>query len=155
MTVLLLLLLSQAAASPAPDLRAAILRCSQVEENARRLACFDRVAGELKAPADAGADLQVLDFIFREMAGGRMLQAEGRVSNISTRPLENVQAIVSFFGPDGSLVATAKGPLDFNPLMPGAAGTFSVVSPHSGGVADATVEFGVLLGPKLKTERAP
>ena len=95
--------------------------------------------------------LELLDFNWHTTAGGRFVEAEGRVMNVSGRPLKNVEVIVIFFAESGEMVTSSTALISYNPILAGQMSTFKVITQHNPAMKDATVEFKDLLGGSILT----
>lgn len=72
--------------------------------------------------------------------------AEGRVKNISTESLRNVEASVTFSTKSGEFITTDDALIDLNPLLPGQTSSFKVMATRNPAMARARVEFKFLMG---------
>jgi hypothetical protein len=72
------------------------------------------------APATSTYDLALLSATGYESEYGGHHYVEGRVKNISDRPLQNVTAMASWFDKDGEFIKADEALIDYNPILPGA-----------------------------------
>lgn len=103
------------------------------------------------ASSMAGPVLKVGKWHWSEEYG--YVTAEGRVTNISSERLENVQAIVTFETTDGTLVTTEDGLVEYNPLLPGQTSPWKVMVRANPAMAKAHVDFKTMFGGTLNTTR--
>lgn len=93
-------------------------------------------------------DLEVLDFRLNR-SSSVYLKAEGRVKNISTKPIKNAWAIVTFYDSKKNMITSQTGILKFNPLLPGQTSVFDVMIREQSDITSAYVEFGYIGGVKI------
>lgn len=70
---------------------------------------------------------------------------EGSVMNLSTQPLENVQAVVRF-GVGSDLVSSDTALIEYDPLLPGQSSPWKVIARYNPAFNKWGVEFAHLLG---------
>jgi len=80
--------------------------------------------------------------------------ATGRVTNISSVPLDNVMAVVEFEAKDGSLITSSDSMIDYQPILPGQSSPFTVMETWNPAMAKGTagVSFKTVLGEPIGTE---
>lgn len=79
--------------------------------------------------------------------------AEGVVTNISDRSLENVAAQVSFLKGDGTFITSDDALIEYNPLLPGQSSPWKVMATWNPEMASARVEFKHLFGGTIPTQK--
>lgn len=79
--------------------------------------------------------------------------AEGRVKNISSEPLDGVEAIVDFETEDGTFITSTSALIDYQPIMPGQASTWKVITGWNPLMSKgkASVTFKHLMGGTIDT----
>jgi hypothetical protein len=71
---------------------------------------------------------------------------EGRVKNISSQSLENVEAVASFFDNQGVFITSSSAIIEYNPILPGQISNFKVMKTLNPEMKKASIEFKSLLG---------
>ena len=71
---------------------------------------------------------------------------EGQVKNISSSPLENVDAVVTFYDSAGGFITSSDALIDFNPILPSQTSPFKVMKTENPAMRKAGVEFRHLMG---------
>jgi hypothetical protein len=66
---------------------------------------------------------------------------EGRVRNVSDRPIENLSVVVTYYRADESVLTSVSAPIDTPTLKPGAEASFKTTAPHDPRMAKFTVSF--------------
>lgn len=77
--------------------------------------------------------------------------AEGMVKNISSAPIENVQAIAIFSDANGDFITSANALIDYRPILPGQSSPFKVMKSENPAMKSARIEFKQFAGGELKT----
>jgi hypothetical protein len=98
--------------------------------------------------APAGPDLALLSS--RGYEESTYFMVEGQVKNLSNRPLENVEAVTTWYDKDGGFIKTADALIDFNPILPGQTSTFKTLTPGNPAMTKFSVEFKNLFGPSIR-----
>lgn len=80
--------------------------------------------------------------------------AEGEVTNRSSKRMENVQVVVTFYTEEGTLVTSARALLDYNPLLPGQTTPFSAIATSNPRMASAGVNFSRMFGGSIGFSKA-
>ena len=79
---------------------------------------------------------------------------EGQVKNISTAPLENVDAVVTFYDSAGGFITSSDALIDFNPILPGQTSPFKVMKTENPAMHKAGVAFKHLMGGSIEHRNA-
>ncbi len=66
---------------------------------------------------------------------------EGQVKNISSSPLESVEAVATFYDSAGGFITSSDALIDFNPILPGQTSPFKVMKTENPAMQKAGVEF--------------
>ncbi|HEX3869427.1 MAG TPA: FxLYD domain-containing protein [Pirellulales bacterium] len=80
---------------------------------------------------------------------GSFQKLEGQVTNISDRPLSNVEAVAIFKTSNGQFVKSDQAMLTYNPIMPGQTSPFLVITTGNPMISNCTVSFKTLFGGAL------
>jgi len=104
---------------------------------------------ERRARQRASAVLELTSFSWRRQR--RYAIVEGQVKNISSRPLENVQAVALFHDPQGEFIKSDTSLIEYRPLRPGQSSPFKVMSSWNPSMKSCRVEFKQLMGGELPT----
>jgi hypothetical protein len=73
----------------------------------------------------------------------------GTVKNLTSQPIDNVQALARFFTKDGTFVKSDDALVEYRPLMPGQESPFKVMSSENPMIVSASIEFKQLFGHAL------
>jgi hypothetical protein len=106
-----------------------------------------RVAGEGQKVRRNSAVLRIGSWSWHQEYGFAI--AEGQVTNVSSRKLENVTAVVSFHAANGQFITSDESLLDYNPILPGQTSPWKVMATWNPAMAKAGVEFKTLFGGTL------
>jgi hypothetical protein len=71
---------------------------------------------------------------------------EGLVTNNTSQPLEDVEAVALYYTDDGTFVKSDSALIDYNPLLPGQSSPFSVISTDNPAITRCRVEFKEFFG---------
>lgn len=77
------------------------------------------------------------------------ITVEGKVTNISGEPLENVEAVVSFSDKNGEFVSSDNALVEYKTLLPNQTTPFKVIAHDNPAIKTAHIEFKQLMGDKL------
>lgn len=80
--------------------------------------------------------------------------AEGQVTNMSSRSLEHVEAVVTFKTETGEFITSESALIEFDPLLPGQTSPWRVLATWNPRMSKAHVEFKHLLGGRIETYRS-
>ena len=80
--------------------------------------------------------------------------AQGEVRNISSKKLENVQVLVTWFDGQNRMITSNSSLIDYNPIMPGQVSHFKVIEFDDPLMESATIEFKNMSGNVIKTHTA-
>lgn len=75
--------------------------------------------------------------------------AQGTVKNLTTRSLENVQVVVTFYDSSGGFITSDSALIEYNPILPGQTSPWKVMARWNPAMQRASVEFKSLFGPTL------
>jgi hypothetical protein len=78
--------------------------------------------------------------------------AEGRVKNISDKPLHNIQVVAEHFAKDGTFITSDSALIEYNPIMPGQTSPFKALTPYNPLMAKCNVSFKTLSGSFVGTK---
>jgi len=76
-------------------------------------------------------------------------KVEGEVKNISSRSLDNVKVVVTWYAADGTFVKSDDALIDFRPLLPGQTSPFSSLTSTNPAMAKFSVQFATFGGTVL------
>ena len=79
---------------------------------------------------------------------------EGTVRNISSRSIENVEAVVSFYDKQGGFITSSEALINFNPILPGQTSPFKVMKTHNPAMEKAAVDFKYFMGGSIPYKEA-
>jgi hypothetical protein len=79
--------------------------------------------------------------------------AEGEVTNISSEPLKNVEAIVTFRSKGGDFITSDSAIIEYNPILPNQTSPWKVISTWNPEMETASVQFKTLWGQTLRVEK--
>ena len=99
----------------------------------------------------ASCKLELLDSNWYEEYG--YVTYEGRVKNISNDRLKNIEAVVTWYDKNGSLVTSDSSIIQYNPILPGQTSPFKVMGIHNPAMRKAGVAFSHLMGGTINTYR--
>lgn len=102
-------------------------------------------------PVRTPPPLEVQSWSWREEYGYAI--AEGAVKNVSSAPIENLQAVVSFSTKDGTFIASDDALVAYNPLLPGQTSPFKVMARHNPAMSKAGLSFKSLFGGEVESTR--
>ena len=104
---------------------------------------MDRWAQALRLRADIPEDLEPIAFLYLgDEMKGQEFHIRGVVRNISTRPIEKLDATIRLYSSDGKLIETAIVRLDSELIAPDATSTFNLAYPnYAGQFASYAVDF--------------
>jgi hypothetical protein len=71
---------------------------------------------------------------------------DGQVRNITTEPLKNVTAVVSFYDKQQNFITSSEAIIQFNPILPNQKSPFKVMQTENPAMKLANVEFKYLMG---------
>lgn len=75
--------------------------------------------------------------------------AEGEVKNISAEPLKNVEALVRFYTDDKQFITSDDSLIKLNPILPGQASPFKVVTTYNPAMKRANIIFKYFMGGEI------
>lgn len=103
-----------------------------------------RARAEYTAPVPAGPKLELVKSNWYTEYDYAIF--EGQVKNISSLPLENVEAVVSFYDANNAFITSSDALIDFNPILPGQVSPFKVMKTLNPAMKKAGVQFKDLMG---------
>lgn len=71
---------------------------------------------------------------------------EGIVTNISRKPLKNIEAVVVFLDSRGDLVTSDSALIEYNPILPRQSSPFKVTTKYNPAMEDMKLSFKTLMG---------
>lgn len=78
---------------------------------------------------------------------------EGEVQNISSIPLTNVNAVVSFYDANKRLIKSAENIIAYSPILAGQISLFRVKTLYSPDIANASIDFKYLNGESIPVQQ--
>lgn len=100
-----------------------------------------------RAAARARADLEIVRWQWGREHGFTI--AEGRVKNVSARPLRNVQAVIEYFTKSGEFITASTALIEHDPVLPGQTSPFKVITRGNPAMTRASIAFKTLGGGTL------
>lgn len=79
---------------------------------------------------------------------------EGQVKNISSKSLENVVAVASFYDAKGQFITSSDAIIDYNPILAGQTSPFKVMKSENPAMNKAGIEFKYVLGGTIPYRQA-
>lgn len=99
----------------------------------------------------ASCELEVLSSNWYKEYG--YVTYEGQVKNIADHKLKNVQAVVTWYDKNGSMITSETALIQYNPILPGQASPFKVMGTYNPAMDKAGVEFSYLMGGTIRAYR--
>jgi hypothetical protein len=99
--------------------------------------------------ARAGSSLELTAFSWHTEHGYAIV--EGMVKNISSAPLDNVQAVAIFDDSSDNFITSSDALIDYRPILPGQSSPFKVMSPQNPAMNGCRVEFKQMFGSAIPT----
>ena len=99
----------------------------------------------------AGSDLELLSWHWSSEHG--YATAEGEVKNISGKKLERIEALVTWYDKDGTMITSDSSLIEYDPLLPGQTSPFKVYERYNPEMNSARIEFKFMWGGKIPTYR--
>lgn len=115
------------------------------EQESQREALLNQISKAKKEIKDA--HLVLLDWNWSVAHG--YATVEGQVGNLTSRKLENVQAVANFYADDGTFIASDSVLIEYNPIMPGQVSPFEVIQKHNPLMKKASISFKQMFGTAL------
>lgn len=109
------------------------------------------VRTEQEQRARESAELRVDGWSWHEEYGYAI--AEGRVTNVSSARLENVQAVITFETASGEFITSDDALIEFDPLLPGQSSPWKVTTRWNPAMSNASLQFKQLSGGMLSAYR--
>ena len=75
---------------------------------------------------------------------------EGQVLNVSEQPLENVEAVATFYDAKGEFVTSDNAVIDYNPILPAQKSSYKVIVTYNPAMRQGGVEFKYLGGGSIR-----
>lgn len=134
---------SSTSSKEADDLREEI----EDERAAKEAAAEEKAAAEQAAREAAEAALPKLKLTAGEFytEHGYFIY-EGEVKNVSSEPIDNLQAVATFVKADGSFVKSDSAMVDYQPLLPKQSSPFKVMATENPAGTHARIEFKTMFG---------
>jgi hypothetical protein len=73
------------------------------------------------------------------------------VKNISSSPLDNVQAVAIFDDSSDNFITSGDALIDYRPILPGQSSPFKVMAPQNPAMKTCRVEFKKMFGSAIPT----
>lgn len=108
-----------------------------------------KIEAQQIANARRGYDLELLDWNWR--IEDRYAYAEGQVKNISSKNLQNVQAVVSFYDANNGFIKSENALIKYNPILPGQMSPFKVMATGNPAMNKAELQFKFMFGASIST----
>lgn len=97
----------------------------------------------------ANSDLELLSWTWRSEYDYAI--AEGQVKNISGNKLEKIEALVTWYDSNGTMITSDSSLIEYNPIMPGQISPFKVMQRFNPLMKNATLEFKFMWGNQIST----
>jgi hypothetical protein len=101
-------------------------------------------------PHPSGAELALLSRRGYRTEGSDFMIVEGRVRNISSDPLRNVEAVANWYSSDGSFISSGDALVEYDPVLPGQTSPFKVMTRANPEMHRFSVEFKTFAGTKIE-----
>ena len=99
---------------------------------------------EEKERLKALSDLELISWSWSEEHG--YVTAEGQVKNISGQKLKSVEALVTWYDSNGTMITYDSSLIEYNPIMPGQTSPFKVMEQYNPAMKKAGIEFKFMWG---------
>ncbi len=96
------------------------------------------------------APLELVTWRWSTSAGGRYVEVEGEVRNVSGAPLDGVQVVASFYDGGNQFITSDSAMVQYQPLLAGQTSPFKVMAIANPAMHTARVEFKKLFGGRLE-----
>lgn len=103
-----------------------------------------RISSRPSTSSYQSPQLELLDWNWRHEYGYAMV--EGQVKNITSEPLKNIEAVVTFTDAKGTFITTGDALIDFNPILPSQISPFKAMATWNPAMNKASVQFKSLFG---------
>jgi hypothetical protein len=87
-----------------------------------------------------------------ETEGGGYYVVEGQVQNVSTKSLDSIEAVSTWYAADGTLITSDSALIEYNPILPGQTSPFKTMSTANPKMSKYAVEFKAMFGSTIQTE---
>lgn len=108
-----------------------------------------KVVEQEEATYRASFQLELVDWNWHTTASESYVEVEGRVTNLTGKPLENVQAVVEFEDGSGNFITSDSALIEYNPVMPEQTSPFTVMARYNPEMKSASITFKELGGGTL------
>jgi len=124
---------------------------SKLVSKAQKLITANTVKIEEKREAalKQGCDLELLSWSWGTSYG--YATVKGQIKNISSKRLENVEAVASFYDKNHNFITSGSALIEYNPILPGQTSPFEAMETANPEMYSATVEFKFLSGGSIST----
>jgi hypothetical protein len=86
----------------------------------------------------------LLSWSWRQEHGYAIIR--GEVKNITSRNLDNIQVVASFYTDDDHFISTADAIVEFNPILPDQTSPFEAMATYNPRMRKAKIDFKELMG---------
>lgn len=121
----------------------------QEQQQAAAAAERERVAQERCRQQAANAKLVLENWSWHKSYGHAI--AEGLITNISGAPMDNIQAVVTFYTADGSFISSDTALIDYRPLLAGQSSPLTVYATLNPAMTSARLEFKEFFGGTIRS----
>lgn len=104
----------------------------------------NRVSSTPAPKQPSGPMLQLLSWNWHSEHG--YVTVEGQVKNVSSKPLEHVAVVATFFTADGTFITSSEALIDYNPILPGQTSPFKTMETGNPAMEKAKIDFKYLFG---------
>jgi len=124
---------------------------AEAREKRKAKEAEEQATKDAEASLKASAKLELQSWHWREESSYAI--AEGTVKNISSEPLKNVTAVVSFEDKEGNHITSGDAIIEFNPILPGQTSPFHAMATWNPAMRKAHIQFKELMGGTIDTYR--
>jgi hypothetical protein len=128
---------------------------SQNSPRARRSEVGSTSAATSAPPKVATPDLELLSQTGGPSGGGGYMEVSGEVKNLTSEPLRNVHAVVTWYTEKGDFIASDTALIEYNPLMPGQTSPYKTMSRRNPVMEKFRVDFKTMSGALFSLKRPP
>jgi len=141
-----------ALATPAAAGIAAMIECATIQDDTKRLECYDAETEKEKAMRKEGCQINLMSLNVAGNPKLGMIQAVGEIKNVSGDTLKRARALAMVYNKEGAMVATEDMGVEIKTIPPSEKSPFKVYIkyPHLDQVGKVVVKF-TIRGEKLKS----
>ena len=103
-------------------------------------------------PADASKEVHLISWNC-DAIDGNYYETKGEIRNLTSRTLNNVQALVTWQTSSGTFITSDSALIEYRALRPGQRSPFSVLTSGNPQMSNCSVSFKELFGPGLSLTR--